>query len=111
MVEMSAGVLSAVPGGLGVFEAVFVVLLPGVPPPQLLGVLIAYRLVYYALPFLVSIGLLVGHEIWPQRQRIVRAANWTGRSLNLIAPPATAILCFGAAPLLLPPGSPPPPPP
>src|SRR5260221_138568 len=101
MVAMSAGVLSAVPGGLGVFEAVFVVLLPGVPPPQLLGVLIAYRLVYYALPFLVSIGLLVGHEIWPQRQRIVRAANWTGRSLNLIAPQATAILCFGAGLVLL----------
>ncbi len=101
MVAMSAGVLSAVPGGLGVFEAVFVVLLPGVPPSQLLGVLIAYRLVYYALPFLVSVGLLVGHELWPQRHRIVRAASWAGRSLNLIAPQATAILCFGAGLVLL----------
>src|SRR5258706_185322 len=101
MVALSAGVLSAVPGGLGVFEAVFVVLLPGVPPSQLLGVLIAYRLVYYALPFLISIALLVGHELWPQRHRIVRAASWTGRSLNLIAPQATAVLCFGAGLVLL----------
>ncbi|HLQ12372.1 MAG TPA: bifunctional lysylphosphatidylglycerol flippase/synthetase MprF [Steroidobacteraceae bacterium] len=101
MVAMSAGVLSAVPGGLGVFEAVFVVLLPGVPAPQLLGVLIAYRLVYYVLPFLISVGLLVGHELWPQRHRIVRAASWTGRSLNLIAPQATAALCFGAGLVLL----------
>jgi phosphatidylglycerol lysyltransferase len=101
MVAMSAGVLSAVPGGLGVFEAVFVLLLPGVPAAQLLGVLIAYRLVYYALPFLISIGMLVGHELWPQRHRIVRAAGWAGRSLNLIAPQATAILCFGAGLVLL----------
>jgi phosphatidylglycerol lysyltransferase len=101
MVAMSAGVLSAVPGGLGVFEAVFVVLLPGVPASQLLGVLIAYRLIYYALPFLASVALLVGHELWPQRRRIVRAAGWAGRSLNLIAPQATAILCFGAGLVLL----------
>ena len=63
--------------------------------------LIAYRLVYYALPFLISVGLLVGHELWPQRHRIVRAASWTGRSLNLIAPQATAALCFGAGLVLL----------
>ena len=42
MVALAAGVISAVPGGLGVFEAVFVLLLPGVPPQELLGVLIAY---------------------------------------------------------------------
>jgi phosphatidylglycerol lysyltransferase len=101
MVAMSAGVLSAVPGGLGVFEAAFILLLPGVAPHQLLAALIAFRLIYYALPFLISIALLVGYEAWPQRHRIAKAGAWTGRSLSLIAPQATAFLCFGAGLVLL----------
>ncbi len=46
-----AGVATHVPAGLGVLEAVFVVLLGDrVPEPELLAALFAYRAVYYLVP-------------------------------------------------------------
>jgi uncharacterized membrane protein YbhN (UPF0104 family) len=55
-----AGVVTHVPAGLGVLEAVFLGLLGGrVPAAQLLAVLLAYRTVYYLLPLLLAAGLLV----------------------------------------------------
>ena len=44
---IAAGMLSHVPGGLGVFEAAVVLMLPDVPIDELLGSLLAYRAVYY----------------------------------------------------------------
>ncbi|MDN6882782.1 lysylphosphatidylglycerol synthase domain-containing protein [Variovorax sp. CAN2819] len=50
-----AGVLTHVPAGLGVLEAVFVALLSHeVPQAQLLGALLAYRGLYYLLPLAVA---------------------------------------------------------
>ena len=57
-----AGVITHVPAGLGVLEAVFVTLLgASVPPPQLLAGLLAYRAIYYLLPLAWAVpGYLVG---------------------------------------------------
>lgn len=61
-----AGIVSNVPGGLGVFETVFILLLsPPIASEQILGALLVYRTIYYFLPFLVSISLLV---LWEQRK-------------------------------------------
>jgi phosphatidylglycerol lysyltransferase len=58
------GVLSHVPGGLGVFEAVMVVALrKQVPAEALAAALILYRLIYYVLPLLLALALLVVHEV------------------------------------------------
>lgn len=62
-----AGVVSSVPGGLGVFETVILLLLhPSVSSPLLLGILLAYRLIYYLFPLFGAIGLLGLYEL---RQR------------------------------------------
>ncbi|MFL6619790.1 MAG: lysylphosphatidylglycerol synthase domain-containing protein, partial [Povalibacter sp.] len=54
------GVLSHVPGGLGVFEAIMLVALRDhVPTEQLAAALVLYRLIYYVLPLLLALGLLV----------------------------------------------------
>ena len=46
-----AGVITHIPAGLGVMEAVFVALLSHqMPPPALLAGLVAYRVVYYLAP-------------------------------------------------------------
>lgn len=59
-----AGLVSNVPGGLGVFETALVVLLVGTTTPADLAVaLVAYRLVYFVLPLLLAAALLVRHEI------------------------------------------------
>ncbi len=101
MVALAAGVLSAVPGGLGVFESVLVLLLPDVPTPQMLGALLGYRLVYYALPFVLALGLLSYHELHRQRERLTEALSWTRKSLDFVVPQAMALLVFGAGFLLL----------
>jgi len=50
-----AGVITHIPGNLGVLEAVFVALLsPRMPQHELLAGLVAYRLVYYLLPLLLA---------------------------------------------------------
>ncbi len=50
------GVFSQVPGGLGVFEGLFLFIIPGGGDntAKLFGALIAYRIIYYLLPLVVS---------------------------------------------------------
>ncbi len=58
------GVISHVPGGLGVFEAVMLVALGGrVPTETLAGALILYRVIYYVLPLALALALLLVHEV------------------------------------------------
>ena len=58
-----AGLVSNVPGGLGVFESVLVVLVGSTTSPAGLAVaLVAYRLCYFVLPLLLAAVLLVVHE-------------------------------------------------
>jgi uncharacterized membrane protein YbhN (UPF0104 family) len=53
MLAMVAGSASQAPGGLGVFDSAFLLLLPaGAPAPQALAALLAFRVIYYALPLL-----------------------------------------------------------
>ena len=57
------GVFSQVPGGLGVFEGLFMAILPGDNNvAHLFGALIAYRIIYYLLPLLVSTVILGVYE-------------------------------------------------
>lgn len=102
MIALAASVASAVPGGLGVFESILVLLLaPAVPAPRMLGALLAYRLVYYVLPFVIALVLLTAHEAGRQRGRLAAALGWVRRSLELVVPQAMALMVFGAGFLLL----------
>jgi phosphatidylglycerol lysyltransferase len=66
---ITAGTLSGVPAGLGVFESILLVTLTGVPTEALLGTVLAYRLVYELLPFVSGLLLLLAYEAWaPRRQ-------------------------------------------
>jgi uncharacterized membrane protein YbhN (UPF0104 family) len=64
-----AGVVSNVPGGLGVFETVVLLLLsPTFSSVVLFGILLAYRVIYYLLPLVIAIIFLVSYE-FRQRRR------------------------------------------
>lgn len=55
LVAAVAGVITHIPAGLGVLEAVFVALLPTqLPHYELLAALIAYRVIYYLTPLAVA---------------------------------------------------------
>ncbi len=57
------GVYSQVPGGLGVFELVFANIIPGAENQAMLyGALIAYRIIYYLLPLVISAIALLSYE-------------------------------------------------
>ena len=71
-----AGIISNVPGGLGVFETVLLLLIsPPIASDKLLGALLVYRIVYYFLPLLVGAGLLGFYEL--------RQGNSRGKKLNI----------------------------
>ncbi|MEH2334329.1 lysylphosphatidylglycerol synthase domain-containing protein [Nostoc sp.] len=64
LLAMFAGVVSNVPGGLGVFETIILLILSSkVSGAAILGSLLAYRGLYYFLPLLVAAGLLGLYEI------------------------------------------------
>ncbi len=56
-----AAVVTHVPGGIGVFEAVVLAVLPG-DRSTAFAALVAYRLVYYLLPLAVAIAMLALRE-------------------------------------------------
>jgi len=67
IVALTAGLISTVPGGLGVFETVMLYLRPeSISAPQMLGGLIAYRFVYYLLPLIFAVVLIL-LEAWKKR--------------------------------------------
>lgn len=64
LLAMFAGVVSNVPGGLGVFETIILLILSSkISAAAVLGSMLAYRGVYYFLPLLVAAGLLGLYEI------------------------------------------------
>ena len=70
------GVFSQVPGGLGVFEGLFMFIIPGNNNAALLfGTLIAYRIIYYLLPLVVSAIVLFSYEGWLKYVRNRRLAQ------------------------------------
>jgi glycosyltransferase 2 family protein len=64
LLAMFAGVVSNVPGGLGVFETIILLILSSkVSAAAVLGSMLVYRGVYYFLPLLIATGLLGLYEI------------------------------------------------
>ncbi|QCE33687.1 lysylphosphatidylglycerol synthetase family protein [Acetobacteraceae bacterium] len=60
-----AGLLSSVPGGVGVFDAfLLTLLLPWFSAPQILGGLVIFRSFYYLIPLLLAGILFAGHEVF-----------------------------------------------
>ncbi|MBD2676464.1 MULTISPECIES: lysylphosphatidylglycerol synthase domain-containing protein [Nostoc] len=64
LLAMFAGVVSNIPGGLGVFETVILLFLSSkISAVAILGSLLAYRGVYYFFPLLLAAGFLGIYEI------------------------------------------------
>jgi len=101
-----AGQLSHVPGGIGVFESLMLLFLkPHVPATTALAALVAYRAIYYLLPFGISLVLLASYEVRRQRKRVVSVATAAGtfaaRWVSVALPQALATTIFLAGVMLL----------
>jgi phosphatidylglycerol lysyltransferase len=98
-----AGLLSMVPGGIGIFEGSFIFLAAGhYSAPHVIAALIIYRAVYYFLPLLAAGVLLAIYEL--RLYRVVRHPLVSG-ALNVVesAIPQiySVLLMLGGAVLLL----------
>lgn len=76
-----AGLVSHVPGGLGVFEFTFVALLRGyMEPTHLLSAVIVFRIIYFLFPLGVALVLLAANELARGNSRFARfgrvATGW-----------------------------------
>ncbi len=105
LLAMVAGVVSNVPGAVGVFESAMLLLLPEIPVATLLGAILAYRLIYYLIPLLLALVLVVAHEVVEHREKLrsvsARGAAWGSRlvpaSLGAAVFLVGAYLVIGAA--------------
>ncbi len=72
LLSFSAALVSHAPGGLGVFELIFIKIMPDVPRLQVLAALLVWRLFYLIIPLLVA---LVVVALFERRKLIER---WRG---------------------------------
>lgn len=79
LVALGAALVLATPGGLGPFEVALLALLPGIGEDGLLATILGFRMVYFAAPALVALGLLARGP----GKAAARAA------VPLLVPPAT----------------------
>jgi phosphatidylglycerol lysyltransferase len=99
-----AALVTHVPGGVGVFEAVMLAVLPAADPSHILAALILYRLIYYVLPLLVAGALLAVHER-RQLKKPLAAIRAAGLAMHGLAPTFLAALVFVGGVALLVSGS------
>ncbi len=101
-----AGILSHVPGGIGVFETVIVAALPAAAGvDKIAAALLLFRLIYYLLPFALALVLLALFEAWravagrPRQSRLGRLFTATEpafRAVEPLAPLLLAVMVFGS---------------
>lgn len=97
-----SGLLSQIPGGLGVFETVVLILLsPVLPSSAVLGSLIVYRGVYYLLPLGAAAIMLGSHEILERTEGVQRALRLFGRWVPQLVPALLSATTFIAGVILL----------
>jgi phosphatidylglycerol lysyltransferase len=101
IIAVAAGMISGVPGGLGVFESILILLLPGAPPHQMLASIVAYRVIYYVLPFLCALVILALREAHLQQRLLGRGFDWLRAWAKAVAPQALAIAAFLSGAVLI----------
>ncbi len=96
------GLLSQVPGGLGTFEATMAKLLgSAVAGPSLLAAFVAFRLIYYIIPLIGALSILLIDESIQRRQAVRRWTTSIGALTISLAPKLLAGFTFIAGAVLL----------
>lgn len=62
LLSFSAGLLFQVPGGIGVMEAVFLKVMPGMPATEVFAALLVWRLLYLLMPLALSLPVVLIFE-------------------------------------------------
>jgi phosphatidylglycerol lysyltransferase len=96
------GLISQVPGGIGVFETSFIFLAGSrFPSEQLLSALIIYRIIYYIVPLLVAGLLMAAYETNSHRLLYTLKLHYLFRLLYLATPKIFSVLLLLGGCILL----------
>jgi len=102
LLAISIGVVSNVPGGVGVFEAIILLAFPDVSREVLLGKIILYRLIYYVGPLILALAIMAVHEVVQHRKPIQAVGGRFADAISSVAPKlmGTAVFLSGLVLLL-----------
>ncbi len=96
------GLISSVPGGLGVFEGVILVLLShAAPSSSLIGSLLLYRMIYYLMPLGLAAIILGIQELASRKEAFGRLGEMIGKWSATLIPQVFAIGTMAAGTILL----------
>ncbi|MGF6779960.1 phosphatidylglycerol lysyltransferase [Paraburkholderia sp. GAS334] len=96
---MLLGMIGHTPGGLGVFEASMVFALGGtMPTPAMVAALLAYRVIYFGVPLLLSSALLAGFEGQALKARF---ASRNSQHITQLAPLFLSVITFAVGGMLV----------
>ncbi|WAR44347.1 bifunctional lysylphosphatidylglycerol flippase/synthetase MprF [Methylomonas rapida] len=105
VVAQVIGVISQVPGGIGVFESGFLWLLSDSIDQDehlfVVGALLLYRAIYYFVPLMLAGLGLIGNELYARRPMLTAAADNLGRLLTAVLPQLYSVLLLLAGGILL----------
>ncbi|MES2676402.1 MAG: bifunctional lysylphosphatidylglycerol flippase/synthetase MprF [Pseudomonadota bacterium] len=102
IVAQLIGLVSQVPGGIGVFESSFILLAGSkFPPDKLLAALIIYRIMYYILPLILASLLMVMYEAKFHRLIERLKINYALKLLQLATPKLFSVLLLIGGGILL----------
>jgi phosphatidylglycerol lysyltransferase len=96
------GLVSQVPGGLGIIETVIIFFLsPILPISSILGSLLAFRGIYYLLPMCFATVLLGIHEFFQRKEAFRLIARIFGQWVSEIVPDILSFTTFLGGAILL----------
>ena len=67
------GIASNAPGGIGVFEAAMIKVVPVTSEAELLASLLLFRVIYYLIPFVLALAFIGAHEDLPALEELARS--------------------------------------
>ncbi|MGD9863886.1 MAG: bifunctional lysylphosphatidylglycerol flippase/synthetase MprF [Pseudodonghicola sp.] len=101
-VAVMAGVLSHVPGGIGVFETVIIAALPAtVQTGQAAAGLLLFRLIYYLVPFALAVLFLALAELRMAAAPARAVLAPVFRAISALTPLAMAVMVFVSGAMMM----------
>jgi phosphatidylglycerol lysyltransferase len=98
----SVGLISHVPGGVAVFESVVLLFLgASIAAPELVGILLVFRCIYYLVPLAIAATALALYEARKLRGRLAPAAPIAEWASSLVPQVMAALVFLGGVVLLL----------
>jgi phosphatidylglycerol lysyltransferase len=102
LVSQLLGIVSQVPGGMGVFETAISKLLPNsTGNPGVIGALLAYRVIFYFFPLLIALALLCAFEIMVFTKKFNGNTKIFGKTISSVIIQVIALSSFFAGMIVM----------